>query len=278
MDKQLRYAKISKIMYKIIYKPRLFRFDISKKFPSLARRQRKSMEKFIPFDDALICLPKDEVIINQKVDKQGDMVLPTQVIEHFIDESNYRAIMNYCICRESNNCKDYPHDLGCLFLGEAAKGIHPEMCRSVTKEEAKEHVRKARKHGLVHLIGRAKLDDLWLDIGPHDKLFTICNCCPCCCISIAVPYISPVLTDWFYRMPGISVTVTEEECIGCGKCLDACIYGGITLEGEIASINDQCRGCGRCVEVCPQKAIKLHWDKSSVKQTIDFLASRVSVK
>lgn len=276
MDKQLRYAKISKMLYKIVYKPRLYRFDLTKKFPSLAKKQRKSMEKFVPADDALICVPNNKVIINQKIDKKGDVVLPTQVIDHFIEKSNFRAIMNYCICRESNSCKDYPIELGCLFMGEAAKGIHPEMCRVVTKEEAREHVRKCQKAGLIHLVGRAKLDTIWLNIGPHEKLFTVCNCCPCCCISLAVPYMSPQLTDWFYRMPGVSVKVTD-KCIACGKCLDACIYGGIVLEGESASITDQCRGCGRCVEVCPQKAIELHWDKASVKKSIDFLSSRVSV-
>jgi hypothetical protein len=90
--------------------------------------------------------------------------------------------MNTCLCRDAKQCKDYPIDLGCLFLGEAALGINPRLGRGVTKREALEHIRRCREAGLVHLIGRNKLDTVWLGVGPGDKLLTICHCCPCCCL------------------------------------------------------------------------------------------------
>lgn len=277
MDKQLRLAQISKYAYKIIYKPKLFRFDRSKnKPPAVVDKMRRRLKKIIPMDDALVCLPKNEVIINKKIDKEGEMILPTQVIDHFIDQSSYRAVMNYCICRKSNTCKDFPKELGCLFLGEAARDIHPDLHTSVTKEEAKAHLKKCREKGLVHLTGRAKLDTLWLDISPHDKLYTVCNCCPCCCISLATPYVAPGLTDWFKKMPGVEVNVSE-DCIGCEKCLDACIYEGIKMEEDHAVITDNCRACGRCAEQCPQEAIQISMGENSIQETIDLLATRVDV-
>ena len=166
--------------------------------------------------------------------------------------------------------------MGCLFLGEAARGIHPDLHTSVTKEEAKEHLRKCREQGLVHLTGRAKLDTLWLDIGPHDKLYTICNCCPCCCISLATPYMAPGLTDWFYKMPGVEVKVTD-DCVGCEKCLEQCIYGGIEVKNGKAVVTSECRACGRCAEKCPKNAIEITMDENAIAQTIDFLGSRVDV-
>ncbi len=214
--------------------------------------------------------------INEKIEREGEIPLPTNVVNHFIDQSSYRAIMNYCICRESNGCKDYPIENGCLFQGEAARHIHPDMHRSVSKEEAKAYIRECDEKGLVHLVGRAKLDTYWLDIGPHDKLFTVCNCCPCCCISLATPYIAPQLTDWFYKMPGVEVTVTD-DCIGCEKCMDACIYGGLKMENDRAVITDQCKACGRCAEACPNDAIQVTMDENAVQETIDFLSPRVDV-
>jgi hypothetical protein len=77
--------------------------------------------------------------------------------------------MNSCICREAERCEDYPIDLGCLFLGEAALGINPQLGRRVTKEKALQHVRRCREAGLVHLIGRNKLDTMWLGVGPGDR-------------------------------------------------------------------------------------------------------------
>ncbi len=234
------------------------------------------MEKYVPADDALVCLPRNNIIIDKDIQRQPDMILPTNVIDHFIDKSSYRAVMNYCICRESNSCKDYPTDYGCLFLGEAARKIHPDMHRPVSKEEAKEHMKRCREKGLVHLVGRAKLDTLWLNIGPHDKLFTICNCCPCCCISLAAPYMAPELTEWFIRMPGVEVTVTE-DCIGCGKCQDVCIYGGLDFSNDKAVITDQCRACGRCAEICPNEEIKIIMSDDAVQATIDLLEPIVDV-
>ena len=103
--------------------------------------------------DELIYLPQDRVIpVNQALDDPGEMVLPSQVVEHFVEKASCHWIMNSCICRDSMKCEDYPIDLGCLFLGQAALGINPRLGRRVTKGEALEHVRRCREAGLVHLL------------------------------------------------------------------------------------------------------------------------------
>ncbi|MHA1822326.1 MAG: DUF362 domain-containing protein, partial [Promethearchaeota archaeon] len=52
-------------------------------------------------DDEIIYLPKDIVIpINSELDNQEDMVLPTKVLEYFINKANSHWIMNFCICRK----------------------------------------------------------------------------------------------------------------------------------------------------------------------------------
>jgi ferredoxin len=207
--------------------------------------------------DRLIYLPKDHLIqIDESIEPPGEMVLPSQVVEHFIREASTHWIMDTCICRDGSQCKDYPIDLGCLFLGEAAEGIDRRLGRPVTQEEALAHVRRCREAGLVHMIGRNKLDTVWLGVGPGDRLLTICNCCPCCCLWGMLPYLAPQIEAKVTRMPGVTVTVST-LCAGCGACLDVCFADAIQLVDGRAVVGRACRGCGRCVEVCPQGAIEL---------------------
>ena len=67
--------------------------------------------------DDMIYLPKDQVIqMNKPMENPGEMVLPSQVVEHFIEKANYHWIMEWCICRSFTKCKDYPINLGCLHI------------------------------------------------------------------------------------------------------------------------------------------------------------------
>lgn len=69
--------------------------------------------------DDIVYLPGDHLIlVNQSLaDQVEDTVLPSRVVEYFINNAKYLWVMDFCICRESDNCQDYPKDLGCLFLG-----------------------------------------------------------------------------------------------------------------------------------------------------------------
>ena len=233
-------------------------------------------------DDDLMFLPRDQavrtIVVNQSLDMPDEMVLPSQVVEHFIERANVHWIMNFCICRAANGCKDYPIDLGCLFLGEAALGINPQFGRRVTKEEALAHVRRCREAGLVHFIGRNKLDTVWLGVGPGDKLLTICNCCPCCCLWRVLPQVTPRISAKITRMPGVTVAVSD-RCVGCGTCTrDVCFVDAIHLVDGRAVISDACRGCGRCVDVCPEGAIELSVeDGRFVEESIARIAPLVDV-
>jgi NAD-dependent dihydropyrimidine dehydrogenase PreA subunit len=216
------------------------------------------MDRWLSEGDDLIYLPRDRVIpVNQTLAAPESIVLPSQVVEHFIEQANDHWIMNFCICRSAEKCQDYPIELGCLFLGKASLDINPQLGRRVSKEEAREHARRCRDAGLVHLIGRNKLDSVWLGASPREKLLTICNCCPCCCLWRILPYVSPEFGDKVHRLPGVSVRVTE-RCVGCGTCTqDVCFADAIQLQDGHAVIGAACRGCGRCVDVCPNKAIEV---------------------
>jgi ferredoxin len=217
-------------------------------------------------EDEMIYLPKDSVVGSRKktisISKEvgrSDMVMPSQVIEHFLRRSRYIFIMNRCMCRDSNHCERYPHELGCIFLGAGVTRISPKLGHMATVEEAIEHMRQARERGLVHLIGRNKIDSIWLNTGAKEDLLSICNCCECCCLWKMMPQLSDSIASGVSRMPGVTVSVTE-DCIGCGRCVreSICFVKALSITDGRATIDqDVCKGCGRCVELCPSDAIKL---------------------
>lgn len=243
------------------------------------------VDKMLFEGDDIMYLPKDTVVqkiiqIGRPLEQPEEAALPSEVIHHFIERASHHWIMNFCICRDASKCEDYPIEYGCLFLGEAVQGINPKLGRLVTKEEAHEYVRKCREAGLVHLIGRNKLDASWLGVSPGDKLLSICNCCPCCCLWKVLPDMNPKIGRKVTKMPGVDVRVTD-ACIGCGTCTEEniCFVDAISLIDGRAVISEECRGCGRCVEVCPNDAIELIIDKSKfIGDSIERVSSVVDVE
>lgn len=261
-------------LLKIFYRRRYFAALLTN-FPIIG----ELIDRFAFRGDHLVCLPRDQVIqIDKSINIEEKTVLPSQVVEHFVEQANYRWIMNFCICRDSNKCKDYPSELGCLFLGEAAMGINPKIGRPASKIEALEHLKKCREAGLVHFIGNVKGDALWLGVKPRNKLLTICNCCPCCCIAGLIKYMSPQIAANYTKMPGVVVKVTN-QCVGCGTCTKVCFVNAIHVVKERAVINEaMCRGCGRCVLKCPKKAIELTLtDAQFLEKTIERISTCTDV-
>jgi ferredoxin len=236
---------------------------------------KQAADRLLFDGDDVIYLPKDHLIeVNEPIDEGENVVLPSEIVAHFIEEAEQHWIMDFCLCRASEDCQHYPTDYGCLFLGEAVLQINPKLGRLVSREEAKEHVQSCRDAGLVHMIGRNKMDTLWLGAGPGHRLLTICNCCPCCCIWKMLPDLDPELSKKFSRMPGVSVTVTQ-QCTGCEICADdICFVKAISMNGDRAVIDaNQCRGCGRCVELCPFEAIDISLEDAAY---IDKSINRIS--
>ncbi|HRU13330.1 MAG TPA: Fe-S cluster domain-containing protein [Dysgonamonadaceae bacterium] len=55
---------------------------------------------------------------------------------------------------------------------------------------------------------------------------------------------------------GVARKSCEVACIGCGKCQQVCPFDAITIENNLAYIDDdKCRLCRKCVPVCPTNSI-----------------------
>ncbi len=245
---------------------------------------RKIADELFFNGDHVVYLPRDDAVlktirVEKELDVPEDIVLPSAIVHHFIDQADFIWRMNFCICRSASDCKDYPIDYGCLFMGEAARGINPEWGRKITREEAHEYIKRCGEAGLIHMIGRNKIDTLWLGVRPGEKLLTVCNCCPCCCLWKMLPDMNSEIGKKVMGLPGIHIEVTD-DCVGCGVCTeDVCFVDAIEVVDGRAVIGGMCRGCGLCVEVCPASAIELIVDNAQVFRTaIEYLEARVEVR
>lgn len=67
----------------------------------------------------------------------------------------------------------------------------------------------------------------------------------------------------------MAIKIIEEKCKGCTKCVKACPFSAITMEGKLAVIGSACTSCGACVDVCPFGAIE---KEEETKESVDLSA------
>ena len=60
------------------------------------------------------------------------------------------------------------------------------------------------------------------------------------------------------------LVVDAERCVGCKRCVRACAFGGIVVEGRLAHPTDACTLCGSCVEACPVQALSIDRGRAAV--------------
>ncbi|NVM55623.1 MAG: 4Fe-4S binding protein [Candidatus Helarchaeota archaeon] len=186
-------------------------------------------------------LPVDETI-------QANTVLyPYHKLKESIKNAR-RIAVTECVCRKESQLNgegcDYPMET-CLSFGAAAEFyIENGWGREITPEEAIRIIEETDKAGLVHA-------------GVNSKhLSNICNCCPCCCISMKG--ITKMGYDKQKYLNALFESIIDQEkCSGCGTCIDRCPVGAIILE-DVAIVNrNKCLGCGLCASNCPEEAITL---------------------
>lgn len=91
-------------------------------------------------------------------DKSEKVVIPLDLIKESIKNATFIAGMDTCLCREANDCKDYPKDVACLFFGEPGRTVVKHgLGREFTYEEACARVDQAAAYGLM---GQA----VWIEV------------------------------------------------------------------------------------------------------------------
>ncbi len=229
----------------------------------------KRLSAYSPFRQIFAPLVNDKVLsaafipINENVMDPESTVVSYDLLRELMEKSSARFQLNHCICRNQEDCKTYPKDLGCIFLGRAAADIHPSLGKNISVEDAMHHLERAREAGLIAMVGRLWMDALSLGVlRKFSDFLVVCFCCDCCCLlRTDLKYAGDRFKNSLKRLGGISIKVTD-DCIGCGKCKDACFMGAIEISGRRALHHeDICKACGRCAIICPQQAVKVELDR-----------------
>jgi ferredoxin len=208
------------------------------------------------------------VQINEKINKENHVYSAGNVTSFFnmLDESEFLSV-GYCLCRYEkeligDHCRiDMPMET-CISVGPAAEYlIEQGISRKITKKEALSMIKDFQDKGCIHQTGRTIPLKNFKSKYPVD---VICNCCWDCC-GVVGNYnrgYLPLTVTSYYR----SFLSDASKCTGCGKCVEFCPVGIITLNDKgIPEINDDlCIGCGQCQYHCPADAIDLKQDNRIV--------------
>lgn len=198
-------------------------------------------------------------------DDNALQVLDYERATQIIETASHRGI-SMCYCRHKKehlnmNC-DAPMNICMTFNNTAASLIKYEHAREVDKVEGLDLLHEAYDNNLVQFGENVQ-----------KRVSFICNCCGCCCEAMIAArrfaIMNPVHTTNF--LP----EVDQNECNGCGKCVNVCPVEAMTLVSannhdkpkmKMARLNeDICLGCGLCVKVCDKNTITL---KSREKRVI----------
>jgi len=221
--------------------------------------------------------------VNIPIGDFENVPVPYKVFEYFINKAS-NIVLRTCPCRERYECKDHSIELGCIFMGDDTKNmvLPPEQGYVATKEQALEHLNKAMAEGLVPLLGR-NVAEAEGGHGVEDtgKFLSGCFCCDCCCIAVKYAQYgnfsgTGMGGDNTGTMKGMTITVDEDKCNGCEKCIEACPFNlRVLKDGKSFVDTNRCIGCGRCLKVCPQEAIS--FDVQDAELIDKFIAKMESL-
>ena len=197
---------------------------------------------------AIPTFPLARVITVEHEIPAGVEIYPYDKVSEYIADSDYIALQT-CYCRHHGELLGHPCDKPkdvCLSFGPIAKFIVERgFGRLISKEEALKALDRAEKAGLVHCSSNT-----------GEYIDFICNCCMC--HGLLLQSINRAVIQPGPATSSFIVVVDEEQCTGCGDCIDRCQMEALSIQDDIVARDaDRCFGCGLCISVCPTSALRM---------------------
>ena len=188
-------------------------------------------------------IPVEKAIENEK------QSLDIEHISHWMKKYEGHISAGICSCRASRamlgeGCID-DNDDWCIQFGDMADyTVETGRAHYITKERALEIFELSEKNGFVHQI---------TNIDGENKIFDICNCDVkiCNALRTALLFNTPNLERSAY-----TANVTKENCVACGRCVEACPAGAVKLGQKL------CKADGKA-QTYPHSPLpdKIKWGK-----------------
>ncbi|WP_371371705.1 ATP-binding protein [Sporomusa aerivorans] len=185
----------------------------------------------------------------------NEWILLLAEAEAMIDAASAIRVLP-CDCKMlADNC-DHSREI-CLVLDEKRLSDRTGG-RELSKEEAKQLIRRLDQEGLMHTGGPAN----WRESGPQ----VVCNCCTCCCYPFRAGQKFGTKGRW--PKSRYLAVYHAERCVQCGLCVRRCGFEAFifaeeqgekvaSITNQVAFIRERCWGCGLCANACPAHAIEL---------------------
>jgi Pyruvate/2-oxoacid:ferredoxin oxidoreductase delta subunit len=186
----------------------------------------------------------------------NDAVLLLPEAEEMVEAAR-QIVLEPCDCRRLGQHCERPVDT-CLWFDDAARSaLERGHGRPLTKEEAKEVLRRADRRGLMHTG-----DTEWRRRGLH----AICNCCACDCYPFRAA--QELGSKGIWPRARYVAVYERAQCNLCGACVQRCHFRAFYHKGTTVAVgdkqkadvgydSDRCWGCGLCANTCSSGAITM---------------------